>query len=112
MKATRERPFAKNGRIIRRFREQLEPHVSQERFADLVGTSRRHMIRLEQGYHLPGGDLRDRIAEAVGTTPEAIQSSDDDEESDQVMEPIMRDLMAAIRAMVDTEVDRKLAGVA
>jgi transcriptional regulator with XRE-family HTH domain len=104
MKATtRERPFAKNGRIIRRFREQLEPKVSQERFADIVKTSRRHMIRLEQGYHLPSRDLRDRIAEAVGTTPEAIQSSDDDEESES-MEPMVRDLLAAIREAVRAEV--------
>lgn len=73
-------PYERNGRIIRRFRDQLEPKMSQERLAAIIGTTRRHMIRLENGEHLPSIALRDKIAEAVGTSREAIQAADEDDE--------------------------------
>lgn len=46
--------------------------VSQEWLADQVGISRRHMIRIENGEHRPAPDLRDRIAEVLGSSPEAL----------------------------------------
>lgn len=58
--------------------------MSQERFADVIGTTRRHMIRLENGEHLPSVALRDRIAEATGETRDKFQAADDDEESSAV----------------------------
>lgn len=72
-------PFAANGARIRKARQLTG--LSQESFAPKIGTTRRHMIRLERGQHLPGGDLRDRIVEESGTT-EQIQSADDEEEAD------------------------------
>lgn len=47
----------------------------------MIGTTRRHMIRLENGEHLPGIELRDRIVEAAGAEKSSVQSSDDDEEA-------------------------------
>lgn len=72
-------PFALNGARIRRARHLTG--LSQEAFAPLIGTSRRHMIRLERGQHLPGGPLRDRIVDFT-QTEEQILSADDDEEAD------------------------------
>jgi transcriptional regulator with XRE-family HTH domain len=69
-------PFALNGAKIRKAR--LATGLSQEAFAPLIGTTRRHMIRLERGQHLPKAELRDRIVERTGTT-EQIQSADDEE---------------------------------
>lgn len=81
-------PFAENGARIQRARKlvpgQNGRHISQEGFAAAVGTTRRHMIRLERGQHLPGGVLRDRIVEKTGTT-ETIHSADDDDEVDLSM---------------------------
>ena len=70
-------PFAENGARIRRARNRTG--LSQERFAPIVGTSRRHMIRLENGEHLPGENLRDRIVE-VTRTDERIRAEDEEEE--------------------------------
>lgn len=53
--------------------------ISQERLAELIGTSRRHMIRIEKGQHRPGPRLRGRIAQ-VTEQPEAFFEDPDDEE--------------------------------
>ena len=74
--------FAENGAKIRRARELTG--LGKEKFADQVGTTRRHMIRLENGEHLPSGPLRDRIVEVTGTE-ERIESSDDQDEEAQKM---------------------------
>lgn len=58
--------------------------ISQERLAEQIGTSRRHMIRIEKGQHRPGPALRARIAEAT-EQPEAFFEDEDDEESDPVL---------------------------
>ena len=86
--------YQENGKRIRRAR-QLVPSpaagngrkawISQEDFAPLIGTGRRHLIKLENGEHRPSGELRDRIVEVTGTK-EQIESSDDDEE-DHVFPP-------------------------
>lgn len=75
-------PFAANGARIQKARKRTG--LSQETFAPMIGTTRRHMIRLERGQHLPKSELRDRIVEVTGTT-EQIQSADDDEEVDLSM---------------------------
>lgn len=75
--------FKQNGSRIRRARRSIG--VSQEAFAERIGTTRRHMIRLEKGHHLPGTGLRDRIVAEVeknGGKADGIQSHDDDEEDD------------------------------
>lgn len=84
-------PFCENGQKIRRARlliptpkSQVANHrpdrpISQADFADLVGVSRRHYIRLENGEQRPRGSLRDRIVEITGTE-EKIESDDDEEE--------------------------------
>src|SRR6476646_4289124 len=40
--------------------------LSHDRLGAAVGTSRQHLIRLEQGWHRPGEELLARIAEATG----------------------------------------------
>ncbi len=46
--------------------------LSQEWLAEQVGISRRHMIRIENGEHRPEPELRDKIAEALGASPDAL----------------------------------------
>jgi len=74
--------------------------ISQERLAEQIGTSRRHMIRIEKGQHRPGPVLVNRIAEATEQSP-SFFSDDEDEESDPVAA-----LVAAIRLLVRAEVAR------
>lgn len=88
-------PFAQNGARIRSFRKRAGK--SQEALAAEVGTTRRHMIRLENGEHLPGGELRDKIAAATGRQPEEIQASDDDEESSLPPRSLSDDLLRLSR---------------
>lgn len=71
--------------------------ISQESLALLVGTSRRHMIRIEKGAHRPGPVFRARIAEAT-EQPEEFFQDDDDEASDPVAA-----LMTALRRVVREE---------
>jgi transcriptional regulator with XRE-family HTH domain len=51
------------GNRIRRLR--LRTGLSQEKFAPLVGITRRHLIRLEKGENRPGRDLALRIEQVV-----------------------------------------------
>lgn len=90
--------FAVNGSRIRRARRKAG--ISQETLALNVGTTRRHMIRLENGEHLPSTALRNRIAAEVGVEPSAIQASDeDDEESDTLsLELATKGLVSALTA--------------
>lgn len=57
--------------------------LSHDRLAERVGSSRRHLIRLEQGVHRPGPRLAALIAEATGQ-PQELFSDEDDEESDSL----------------------------
>lgn len=88
-------PFARNGALIRSFRKRVGK--SQEKLAIEVGTTRRHMIRLENGEHLPSSDLRNRIAAATGREPEEIQSSEDEEESPLPPRSLADDLLRLSR---------------
>lgn len=54
--------------------------ISQERLADTVGTSRRHVIRLENNEHHPGPVLLARIAEATDTTPSLLEDGEEEDE--------------------------------
>lgn len=58
--------------------------ISQERLAERIGTSRRHMIRIEKGLHRPGPEFRARIADATEQTPDFF-SDDEDEESSMAL---------------------------
>lgn len=80
-------PYSSNGDTMKRLRKRAG--ISQERLAAAVGTSRRHMIRLENGEHLPSTPLRDKIADAIEAPRDAIQSADDDEEVASM--PLTRD---------------------
>lgn len=106
--ATRVHPFTGNGAVIRRLRKRTG--ISQERLAAQVGTTRRHMIRLENGEHLPSTVLRDRIADVIGDAGGEIKAADDDDEESSM--PLNRDefellgdLMARLgRSLQGTEV--------
>lgn len=59
--------------------------ISQETLAALVGTTRRHMIRIEKGEtKSPAPGLLRRIAEATDQDTDFFTDDEDDEESDPV----------------------------
>lgn len=59
--------------------------ISQERLAERIGTSRRHMIRIEKNVHAPGPVYRQKLAEALDQKPELFSDDgDDDEEADSL----------------------------
>lgn len=62
----------------RRARKRAQPRISQERLAEAVGITRRHMIRIENGEHRPLPELRDRIAEVVGADPADLPAAEQD----------------------------------
>lgn len=51
--------------------------VSQEKLAAAVGTSRRHIIRIENGENRPTSELRDRLAAALGVDSSTLPSAAD-----------------------------------
>jgi transcriptional regulator with XRE-family HTH domain len=55
--------------------------LSQLRFAELLGTSPRHVIRWENGQHRPSAAYAIKIAEVTGQ-PSALFEPDDDEEDE------------------------------
>lgn len=79
-----KRPWVEQGRKLRRARNLTG--LSQENFAPDIGTTRRHLIRLEGGEHRPSGALLSRIAERTGEPVESFgYPSDDDEEAEAAM---------------------------
>jgi len=87
------------GRQIRKARKQSG--YSHDRLAQIVGSSRQHLIKLEKGTHLPRPELLSAIAKATGK-PEAFFESDDDEEA----EPVSLDdyLRARVRELFHEEI--------
>lgn len=77
--------------------------LSLDALAERVGTSRRHLIRLEKGENRPGLDMRARIAVATEQTPDFLMDgdSDDEEEAELVRElvGVLRRLMARDEAV-------------
>ena len=49
--------------------------MSQEHLAPAVGSTRRHIIRIENGEHRPLPELRDRIAAALEVDPESLPAA-------------------------------------
>lgn len=99
VQAVTQHPHHENGQRIKRARQRVpgpngRPWISQQDFAPLIGASRRHVIRLENGEHLPGADLRDRIVAVTGTEEQI--DSDDDEEEDMLRD--LLDVLARMRA--------------
>ena len=66
------------GAAIRTAREGAG--LSQERFAEQLGTSRRHVMRWESGRCIPGPRFRARIRELTGAG-DLLAADDDDEEA-------------------------------
>lgn len=81
--------------------------ISQEALAGMIGTSRRHMIRIEKGLHRPGQKFVGRIAEATGQ-PESFFSTeepvDEEDESD-----VASDLHRALQRLVKQAVAQAVA---
>lgn len=75
-----KRPWAAQGRNLKAARKLVR--LSQENFAPEIGTTRRHLIRLENGEHRPSGELLGRIAERTGKAVDEFgyPSADDEEE--------------------------------
>lgn len=81
---------AENGKVIRRARRLKG--LTQMQVCEAASVSHRQYVRLENGEHLPGGPLRDRLAETLGVERDEIKSNDDDEE-DALATASMNDLV-------------------
>lgn len=91
------------GAAIRTAREGAG--LSQERFAEQLGTSRRHVMRWESGRCIPGPRFRARIRELTGAG-DLLAADDGGEEEHQVSvtftgsADVVADLMSRLRQPV------------
>lgn len=91
------------GAAIKTAREGIG--LSQERFAEQLGTSRRHVMRWESGRCIPGPRFRARIRELTGAG-DLLAADDGGEEDPQVSvtftgsADVVADLMARLRQPV------------
>lgn len=84
------------GQRIKQARE--EKGLTQRELAELVGTSRRHVIRWEQGRHLPSRVYAVRLAGALGRQPEFFQQ-DNNPSADMIEDLILAlEIVKQIRA--------------
>jgi transcriptional regulator with XRE-family HTH domain len=83
--------------------------ISQERFATLIGTSRRHLMRIERGQHVPRGELVKRIAEATGHELEFFSDDDEEESSSMAERSFAGDLAVMFRRAMRPEIRREVA---
>lgn len=56
---------------------RTDADLSLDRLGEIVGTGRRHLIKLEQGEHRPRPALLARIAEATGKPVEWFTEGED-----------------------------------
>lgn len=72
--------------------------MSHDALAAATGSTRSHLIKLEKGLHLPGYEMRARIAVATEQSADFFTegAGDDDEEE----AALARELIAVIRRMV------------
>lgn len=94
------------GRNIKRARQRAG--LSHDRLAQIVETSRFHLIRIEQGKHLPRPLMLAAIAAATETTTDALEHGEsDDEEADPLV------LFSALfERAVDVAVEKRMRSVA
>jgi transcriptional regulator with XRE-family HTH domain len=78
-------------------REQTK--LSQERFAEALGTSRRHVMRWENKGVRPTRHYVERIAEVTGQPGDLFSEDEDDEEAARMAQ----DLFVAIRRFVQAQ---------
>lgn len=97
-------PFSEQGKRLKRARERTG--VSQENFAPLIGTTRRHLIRLEKGWHKPGRELLLRIAESTGKDADSFGYTDPDDEEEDPSMSLDELLRLHVRRVVEREVAR------
>jgi transcriptional regulator with XRE-family HTH domain len=84
------------GANIRQARKRSK--MSLDTLAAQAGTSRQHLIRLEQGLHMPGPELLQRIADAIGTAASDLVP-EDEAEAAAMADP--RDFAAAMVEIFD-----------
>lgn len=87
---------------IRKAREKAG--YSQERLALRIGTSRRNMLRWENGHNLPRAEHIERIAEATGKTTDYFLGEDEEEEA-----ALSADLARVLHNLVGAAVREALA---
>lgn len=80
--------------------------ISQERLAEMVGTSRRHVIRWEKTV-LPRQEFQERLAEALDQDPEFFNGDageDDEDESELSLDALLARVVndAVRKAMAST----------
>ena len=83
---------------------RLRKGLSQEKAAELVGTSRFHWIRWEQGLHKPD-DYAARLIEVLGLPEDVFGDPADDLDDEDLVAPLTR----AISDLVERRVARLLA---
>ena len=77
--------------------------ISQEGLAVMVGTSRRHMIRLEKNHHAPGPELRKQLSAVLDENPEFFTEKDDDEDDSELSLDVFlaRYIQSAVRKAME-----------
>jgi transcriptional regulator with XRE-family HTH domain len=108
MNAEPVKPWVAIGARIRDAR--LAAGLSQAALAARIGTSRRHVIRLEHGEHRPSPPMLRRIAEATGRETSSIDP--DEKEDDMQLASVLIELVRLqVRELVRAEL-RELGGAA
>lgn len=80
--------------------------LSHDKLAAMVGSSRQHLIRLEQGLHMPGPELLERIAAATGKAVSDL-SPEDEAEAAAMADP--RNFGEFMATMLERVVDAKVS---
>lgn len=84
--------------------------LSHDKLAELVGTSRRHLIRIEQGTR-PKPDMLNRIAEALGTDADHLTAGISDGRQESEDDDLALALLSPIRAIVARAVEERFEQV-
>lgn len=95
-----KRPFADIGSRIRNARRRKG--FSQESLAPMVGTTRRHLIRLEHGEYQARPGLAARLAAALDADASEFRASNEDDEEESLADALQK-VVRALRSEMRSE---------
>jgi transcriptional regulator with XRE-family HTH domain len=84
--------------------------LSQEKLANLIGTTRQVIIRWEQDRHLPNAKSRNRLAEATGLTADVFIEPLDEESEEAVLQRQAREMVAPFQVRDGRGAARRMPG--
>lgn len=84
---------------------RLKAGYTQEKLAEKINISQKHLSRIEQGYHNPHFDIIIKIAGALGVPTDAFAETDNRESEKKLAEAVCREMKGMSKKQLEMLAD-------